>query len=175
MSEPPSSVETWLKRPFLSGEDKNKMLHALLDEMPAPAPWSLLQAKFGEALDLSGQIPVGDLMRDVCQEIVDGHEGEPIEAPLAQFTLESVHHPRLEALMNGAPLFTAQLEVTLSLDVDAVRLTLHDGKVEKIATGGCSCSLSIALTGIKKPLTFTSPDMRFPGEILLSPPTKAAP
>jgi hypothetical protein len=174
MSEPQSAVETWLKRPFLTPEDRDKMLHALLDDMPAREAWTVLQAKFGEALDFSGQIPVGDLLRDACQEIADGRKGEPIEAPLAQFTLESVHHPRIEALANGVPLFTAQLEVTLSLDVDAATLTLHDGKVEKIATGGCTCSLSIALTGVKQPLTFTSPDMRFPGEILFMPPAKAA-
>jgi hypothetical protein len=174
-----STVETYLAdhRPILGADSQSLILAAVRETAPAQPAflWALVAERFGAALTSALATPVGKLIKDACEEIVedarpgaDAATAETKTEPLHQFTLQSVHHPHVDVLLGPKRLFTAKFEVTFTLTVSAVEVTLKHGRIIRIGTGGYQGSESVTLVGVNKPLEFSTKEFKLPGEILFT-------
>jgi hypothetical protein len=69
--------------------------------------------------------------------------GESYLVPLAKHTIESIHKPFLEILVNHHPVGKINFEIIISLAVEGIVLKIQDGKIMEVRTGSCKGGGSI--------------------------------
>lgn len=60
---------------------------------------------------------------------------ETIEVTLADHTITSRHHPRIELLLNGDPVYPIVLDLTVTITVRGAVIEIQDGKIKRVRTG----------------------------------------
>jgi hypothetical protein len=72
-----------------------------------------------------------------------GKHGARREIIIANHTVHSVQHPKIKCESQGRTLFTLDLDLTLSLQVDAVVVTVFEGEVVQIGPGSATAKASL--------------------------------
>ena len=60
---------------------------------------------------------------------------ETIEVTLVDHTITSRHHPKIELLLNGAPVYPIVLDVTVTITVQGAVIEIQDGKIKTVRIG----------------------------------------
>ncbi len=73
--------------------------------------------------------------------------GETFLVPLAKHTVNSVHRPSIEILVDDCPVAVVDVAVEISLTLEGAVLKISDGKIKGITTGYCTGSGIITCEG----------------------------
>ncbi|MEA5115602.1 MAG: hypothetical protein VB050_16410 [Geobacteraceae bacterium] len=90
--------------------------------------------------------------------------GETFLVPLAEHTVRSTHHPRIEILVDDHPVATVDLEIEIALTLEEAILKISDGKIKGVTTGACTGKGIIKCEGFTVLEKETEP-FRLPGAI----------
>lgn len=110
-------------------------------------------AKVNEALDvnLAGIIFSAWKKYQRLQEYRDPAKHPPDETilvPLAEHTIESVHRPHVDIMVNEASIGRFEFEIRLALRLEGVILTVRGGKIRAIGAGRCRAEGSLKCAGV---------------------------
>jgi hypothetical protein len=134
-----------------------------------PVAFSELVNKIGDVLD----VQLSDVLAAAwkkCREIRKYADstayppGETFLVPLAEHTVTSVHHPRIEILVDDHPVATVDLEIEAAIALEGVILRISDARIRGVATGSCTGSGAITCEGFLLLEKKTEP-FRLPGTI----------
>jgi hypothetical protein len=89
---------------------------------------------------------------------------ETFLVPLAGHTVRSVHHPRIEILVDDHPVATVELEIEIDLSLEGAIRKISDGKIKGATTGSCTGKGTIKCEGFTVLEKETEP-FRLPGTI----------
>lgn len=67
---------------------------------------------------------------------------------LASHRVASTHHPRVDVLVDGAPVGTLTFDVELALTVRALVATVRTGRLVEVGTGHCTLAASLGWEGL---------------------------
>jgi hypothetical protein len=122
-----------------------------------PVPWPAMQEKIarvlGAAMDapvLSGWVSAWKKYRQI-EESAQASLRTPKESvpcSVVEHSVETTIKPTIQVLLNRAPIDTIECEIGLTTHIDALKLTLQEGKIVAIGLGACSWSGSIAANGV---------------------------
>lgn len=73
---------------------------------------------------------------------------DAVHVALAEHTVKSEHHPRLEILLNGEPVGTIDFEVTVEIEVKGAVVEVRDGRIWKISAGDLQLEGELACEGV---------------------------
>ncbi len=92
--------------------------------------------------------------------------GEKILVPLAEHTLNSVHHPSVQILLKGREVGSVKCDLQFSLILEGFVLLIQDGRILEIQAGSASGEGSLSLAEISLWKSEMKP-VHFPGRISL--------
>jgi hypothetical protein len=107
-------------------------------------PWSAVARAVGAKLDEVLDVNLAGIALSVwkkyqrLQEYRDPVRHPPEETalvPLAEHTIESVHRPHVDVLVNEAPVGRLDFEIRLALKLEGVVLKVRGGKIREIGAG----------------------------------------
>ena len=84
-------------------------------------------------------------------------------------SIESVHQPSVNIVVNGQTLHSLEFSASVQLDVEGVNLEVQGGTITRIRVGTLSVGGSVEL-GDRKILSKTLGEVEFPGEVVLKKP-----
>lgn len=84
--------------------------------------------------------------------------------PLAEHSIESVHHPKLEITIEGVARFDLVFEVKLRLKIRGALLNIRNARIRDIALGDCRGDAELSCRG-KSLHRYELGSGRFPGKI----------
>lgn len=87
--------------------------------------------------------------------------------PLAEHSIESVHHPKLEITIEGIARFDLAFEVKLTLKIRGAMLNIRNARIRDIALGDCHGDAVLSCQG-KSLHRYELGSARFPGKIHFS-------
>ena len=84
--------------------------------------------------------------------------------PLAEHSIESTHHPKLQITVDGLASFEVQIEVKLTLKIRSAILSIRSARIREVTLGECQGDASLACYG-KTLRQYELGKLRFPGHI----------
>jgi hypothetical protein len=120
----------------------------LLEGLPDLVARTEIVAALGSVLD----IPLEDVLfgawekyREVqrAQAETRSQRGARKQVRIAGHTVRSEHHPKLECTANGKTIFTLPLDFNLSLEIEAVVVTVVEGKILEVGPGNAIARASL--------------------------------
>lgn len=72
---------------------------------------------------------------------------QSVLVPLAEHTVKSEHHPRIEIFINDEPVGTIGFEITLTFTARGVILLIQDGRIKEAKTGEIKAKGSLKCEG----------------------------
>jgi hypothetical protein len=133
---------------------------AVIKERVAHLPgleWKLvakeLHAKVDEALDINLAQVIASAWKKyrLLQQYRDPRKhpaDETILVPLAEHTIESVHRPHVDVLVNETRVARVEFEIRLALALEGVVLTVLGGRIRAIGAGRCRAQGSLKCMGL---------------------------
>jgi hypothetical protein len=158
--------------------DDFKDVEAQAKALAQPVAWSEMRTKLAgtiaDALNVSvldGWAAAWQKWKLVKEKVEESRRNPTAEVPceLFEHTIESTLHPYLEVLMGQTPVQRVDFDVTLSTEIDSVRLNLKNGNLVSLQPGACVWSGSVALHGaelLHQPLA----QLDLPGSVVLKEP-----
>jgi hypothetical protein len=120
----------------------------LLDAVPVAVPKADVARALGGVLDM----PLGDVLFGAWETYsgvqrarteTNGQRGARKQVRIAGHTVRSVHHPKLECELSGKKVFELVLDFNLLLEIEAVVVTVVEGKILEIGPGTAIASTSL--------------------------------
>jgi hypothetical protein len=138
----------------LSGEQRQDVetqqqtaaLKEALEKETEAFSWPVIVDKIAEQIAAALSLPIKKILVSAWQkkrlfdqyrDRSESESDETILLPLAEHTIRSEHHPRIEVFFNGRLIHTITLDIALHLDLEGFMLTLRGGKLMDIQTGKC--------------------------------------
>jgi len=73
---------------------------------------------------------------------------DAVHVALAEHTVKSEHHPRLEILVNGEPMGTIDFEATVKIEVEGAVVEVRDGRIWKVSAGNLRVEGELSCEGV---------------------------
>lgn len=139
--------------------------------------WNLVKNKLGDAFREMLDIKMVDIfchafiLLPELQDWLDRDQyppGKIFHKELANITIRSEHHPKLEILLKQQRVAELTFDVELKLKLNGFVLKIQDGRIREIATGTCQGVGTIACRG-QELASETTPKYQLPGNMVLEP------
>jgi hypothetical protein len=103
--------------------------------------------QFGGCVNQMLDVQLGDIFGAAWSKIAEVHEAlassgdsstEGRTVPLVDHEITSTHRPSIRMYYGHALVARIEFELELSLQFEAVKLLIHNGRIEEVQTGSCS-------------------------------------
>jgi hypothetical protein len=137
--------------------------------------WELVKRKFEDAFEKMLGVKMVDILRDTLILVPElqvyhnrntYHPAKAFHKTLAELTIRSEHHPKLEILLEQKRIAKLTFDVDLELKLEGFVLKIEDGRIREIATGTCQGVITIACRGHEL-ASEPTPKYQLPGKIVL--------
>lgn len=132
--------------------DWRKGLAGALTTVPWPAAVRAVLDLVGVFLDMPFAPPLQKLYAesDIVRRYLDPAAYDPEETvvvELAEHTVETSRHPRLDVTVNGAPVGALTFDIEIALVFKGLVLTVRDARIRAIEPGSCVGTGTVSLYG----------------------------
>lgn len=118
--------------------------------------WSAAPGAIGDGLRQMMQISITDLglkawarHQELRKAVEGAGPGKIVVFDLGEHAITSKHKPRMDLVIAGRTVGSLEFDLTLRLDLKAVRLQIQDRRVTKVTSGACQASGTLKLGDVE--------------------------
>jgi len=160
----------------LEGDSGMADVREQLSHVKAPGFAGMVRDSLLESVETALSTPVDSIIGDALgkydelrqyRDTAKHPPGEKSVVPMSSRTIESVHKPHVDVLIDGVPKGRIEFEARIALTIEAITLKIHDGRIWEIRLGACKAEGSLRC-GPKVLIEKKSRPIELPGLIELT-------
>lgn len=137
----------------LGREEEMMVLKEALEKETKGFEWAAVEERIVEEIAESLRLPfrgviVGAWEKErMIEETLDASRETPAETvllPLTEHTITSEHHPRIDLMVNGRPIYTIVLDILIQITLEGCVLTIRNGKMLQADIGDFRAGATVA-------------------------------
>lgn len=144
----------------LAFEEKNSKfenLRQVVKRKETNFPWDKIQNEISENCARLLNVPLKTILEKTWEKYEEVSQYLDTEKfgdehtfliPVAEHTIVSEHHPKIEISLGGTHLATIDFEVHLELILNGILLNISEGKIQGVNAGSCKSKASLLCEGL---------------------------